>query len=79
MVLNGDITELPINGTNYIGWGVLKLARPKESTKWHAMRLNRLMSWQKVLNIEWDEETGQVDLVSFKRGEWENFLRNYPT
>lgn len=32
---------------------------------------------RKALNIEWDEQTDQVDLVSFRRGDWENAVLSW--
>ena len=29
---------------------------------------------RKVFNLEWDEESGKVDLVTFKRGRWEEVV-----
>lgn len=32
---------------------------------------------KKVLNIEWDDKTGRVDLVSFRRGDWEDTVLSW--
>jgi hypothetical protein len=69
MSLRTPFQKLPLQPPKMV-WQAALLGHPSPTQLSLPWGLD-IWSPRKVLNIEWDEVTGRIDLVSFRRGEWE--------